>query len=217
MTRYANGKVYKIVNSVNDEFYVGSTCMPLSKRLSGHRTMARRGATSLIYRTFNELGLESFRIILIEAFPCETKEALLAREQHYIDELNPPLNKKAALGQYCVHNKRRTRCADCGGSEICQHRVNRDTCAPCHGRAICPHGRHKPSCRECHGSAVCEHDLQKRVCRECHGSGICEHLKSRQACIVCSPATCEICEIIMAKASMRKHLTSARHMANSMV
>jgi len=32
MNRYGNGKVYKLVNYIDGEIYVGSTCLSLSKR-----------------------------------------------------------------------------------------------------------------------------------------------------------------------------------------
>ena len=38
---YANGKIYKIVNDVNDEIYVGSTVKQLSNRMAQHRSLAK--------------------------------------------------------------------------------------------------------------------------------------------------------------------------------
>ena len=35
--RYNNSKIYKLVNSVDDAFYIGSTTAQLSKRLSWHK------------------------------------------------------------------------------------------------------------------------------------------------------------------------------------
>lgn len=40
--RYKNGKIYRLVNSVDDEFYVGSTCLPLAKRKSTHKSEAKK-------------------------------------------------------------------------------------------------------------------------------------------------------------------------------
>jgi hypothetical protein len=75
MNRYHNGKIYKLVNA-DTRIYVGSTCLPLSKRLSCHK----------------KAGWENVRIVQIEAFRCETKQELVAREQFYIDLLKPSLN-----------------------------------------------------------------------------------------------------------------------------
>ena len=35
---YKNGKIYQILNNVNDDIYVGSTCQALSKRMYQHRS-----------------------------------------------------------------------------------------------------------------------------------------------------------------------------------
>jgi len=34
---YKNSKIYKIVNDENDNFYIGSTCSTLVKRMYAHR------------------------------------------------------------------------------------------------------------------------------------------------------------------------------------
>jgi predicted GIY-YIG superfamily endonuclease len=41
--KYAKGKIYRLVNDVDNEFYVGSTCDLLSKRLYGHKKDAKEG------------------------------------------------------------------------------------------------------------------------------------------------------------------------------
>jgi len=83
--RYNNGKIYKIVNEVNSIIYVGSTCTTLSRRFSWHKSFCRRGHTSAIYAAMCEIGIEKFRIILIENYSTTEKNLLLAREQHWID------------------------------------------------------------------------------------------------------------------------------------
>ena len=44
--KYHNGKIYRLINDLDDEFYIGSTCSSLSSRLSLHRHDAKSGATS---------------------------------------------------------------------------------------------------------------------------------------------------------------------------
>lgn len=80
MPDYSQGKVYKIVNSANDVIYIGSTCQPLSSRMTGHRYFARSGKTQAMYCAMRELGIKKFRIILIEDFACMSKSQLEARE-----------------------------------------------------------------------------------------------------------------------------------------
>jgi group I intron endonuclease len=76
---YKNGQIYKVVNDVNDMLYIGSTCTTLSRRFSSHKQMSKT-ATSRHYAAMRELGVDRFRIILIEKFPCTCKAELVARE-----------------------------------------------------------------------------------------------------------------------------------------
>ena len=42
MPNYQQAKIYKIVNNVDDEIYVGSTVNRLSKRFSDHKAKAKK-------------------------------------------------------------------------------------------------------------------------------------------------------------------------------
>jgi len=95
--RYANGKVYKLVNDIDNEIYVGSTCLPLHKRLFYHKNKSKSQPTIKVYCHLNTIGFENIHIILIENFACDSKEELLARERHWIDTLKPSLNKQLPL------------------------------------------------------------------------------------------------------------------------
>lgn len=92
--KYSRGKIYKIVNDINDEIYVGSTVKTLSNRMAAHRSCLKisREKNRKIYKSMIEHGVDHFRIILIELFPCSCIEELRAREDFYIRELNPTLN-----------------------------------------------------------------------------------------------------------------------------
>ena len=83
---YKNGKIYCIRNKVDNDIYIGSTCSPLSKRMSGHRTdmRARPNTCSKLYQKMEEIGLDKFYIELILEYPCENKEQLHAKEGEYI-------------------------------------------------------------------------------------------------------------------------------------
>ena len=93
--KYLNGKIYKIWNIANDDVYVGSTCNPLFKRMSHHRGIVNhpKYAHRALYKMMSEVGVDNFRIELIEDYPCENKEHLRKREGHYIRELGT-LNMK---------------------------------------------------------------------------------------------------------------------------
>ena len=95
MPNYKLGKIYKIIDNTNDNIYIGSTCeYILSRRLAGHRSMYDRyvkGAKN--YTTsFEILKNENYCIILLESYPCDTKDQLTARESYYIQN-NECVNK----------------------------------------------------------------------------------------------------------------------------
>ena len=94
---YINGRIYKILNYIDNEVYVGSTCLPLSKRMATHRDNARRPEKQhyLLYTKMMEYGIENFYIELIEAYPCENMGELRKREGHFIREVGT-LNKLIA-------------------------------------------------------------------------------------------------------------------------
>ena len=134
MNRYTNGKIYKLVNDVDSKVYIGSTCLPLSKRKSSHKDNARRYPNRHVYAHLNSVGWENVRIVLIESVNAETKDQLLMREQHYIDLLSPSLNKLAAFVAECPHNiKNKEQCKLCGGSQICEHNREKQQCIKCNG------------------------------------------------------------------------------------
>ena len=87
INKYQKGKIYKIGNSVNNEIYVGSTYNTLSKRMCHHRSEAKLGRSYKLYDLMNELGVEHFRIELIENYPCKSKEELNAKEGHWIRQI----------------------------------------------------------------------------------------------------------------------------------
>jgi len=90
--RYSNAKIYRLVNSVDSEEYVGSTCGKLSKRKSDHKTDAKRKPSRRVYQHLNEVGWDNVDIVLVEEYPCENKNQLERRERHWIETLKPSLN-----------------------------------------------------------------------------------------------------------------------------
>ena len=93
---YKDGKIYCIRNYKTDDIYIGSTCEKyLSKRMVKHRSSMNndRDRNFPLYQKMNEVGVENFYIELIENYPCENRDQLRAREQHYIREM-ATLNKR---------------------------------------------------------------------------------------------------------------------------
>ena len=49
----------------------------------------------------------------------------------------------------CKHNKQKSYCYECKGSQICKHNRQKATCKKCGGSRICKHNRQKQHCYEC--------------------------------------------------------------------
>ena len=113
MPDYSDSKIYKLVNSVDDNIYVGSTCGTLRLRKSRHKADSKYHPNRHIYMHLNIIGWDNVRIILIESVFAETKDQLLLREQHWIDKLKPELNKYLAVYHKCDHNRIKNICTDC--------------------------------------------------------------------------------------------------------
>ena len=106
MPDFGCGKIYKIVSDEEgvDEIYVGSTTRRrLCDRMSVHRHDARRGSTSKVYVYMREHGVATFRIVLVEDYPCESRKELNMREDHWRELLGATLNSNRA------HNPERSR------------------------------------------------------------------------------------------------------------
>lgn len=106
LSRYAKAKIYKIINSVDNSFYIGSTCKNLlSQRMVQHREKACYvGNTNLLlYRKMREYGLDKFSIVLIENYPCKSDAELSIREEEIRQELKSDLNVQIAGTRQVKH------------------------------------------------------------------------------------------------------------------
>lgn len=92
MPDYSKGKIYKIENDIDDEIYIGSTVQPLCKRWECHKRNCNNGESSKLYNLMREYGVEHFKIILVEEYPCDNVEQLTQKEAEYIKQLGT-LNK----------------------------------------------------------------------------------------------------------------------------
>ena len=92
---YSNGKIYQILNTVDDSCYVGSTTQPLCKRMAMHRQRARTGADRIVYTKMRGLGVANFYIELLEDYPCNNAGQLRMREGYFIREIGTLNQRKA--------------------------------------------------------------------------------------------------------------------------
>ena len=84
MDRYSNSKIYKLVDN-EGYFYIGSTCCPLYKRLSKHKTDAKKNkSTSKVYTHFNYVGWENVKVVLVEEHCLDNIEQLRREEDKVI-------------------------------------------------------------------------------------------------------------------------------------
>ena len=95
MSRYATIKIYTVLNTVDDQVYVGSTTQPLCKRMWDHKVQIRNPEKNnrRLYKHMTNIGVDNVYIELIEPFPCSTREELLSKnlqtctEQFLIDDI----------------------------------------------------------------------------------------------------------------------------------
>jgi len=79
MPDYQKGKIYRMVNDELGLTYYGSTTQKLSARKASHKTQRSKGTSKQLFQKGN------VEIVLVENFPCDTKEELLMRERYYIE------------------------------------------------------------------------------------------------------------------------------------
>ena len=80
------------MDNTNGNIYIGSTCEPTSaRRLQCHRTNYRRYVKNLQphnTRSSEILKNGDYNIVLIELYPCNSKDELQARERYYIESMD---------------------------------------------------------------------------------------------------------------------------------
>jgi len=90
MPDYQLGKIYKIVDNTNNNVYIGSTCKILKQRLSGHVSVYKhylKGKNNYV-TSFDILENNDYEILLVESFPCDYKDELLARERYWTNKID---------------------------------------------------------------------------------------------------------------------------------
>jgi hypothetical protein len=95
MSKFANGKIYKIQCKITGECYIGSTIVTLSKRISTHKASYKRWLNGHGYKfsSYPIIERNDYEITLVENFPCDIKYHLLCRERYYIEHTPNCINK----------------------------------------------------------------------------------------------------------------------------
>uniref|UniRef100_A0A0G4HLY7 TNFR-Cys domain-containing protein n=1 Tax=Chromera velia CCMP2878 TaxID=1169474 RepID=A0A0G4HLY7_9ALVE len=98
---------------------------------------------------------------------------------------------------FCMHQRQRSKCKECGGSQVCAHGRIRSECKQCKGKSICEHGKRRTRCRDCGGGSFCEHAKRRDHCRICRPENFCQHGKriesTMRACRDCAESSEFIC------------------------
>lgn len=93
--KYGEGRkvIYKIENSITNEFYIGMT-INFNKRIISHLSALSKNDhyNRFLQDSFNEYGLEAFVFDVIEEFDEITTDELFEIETKYIKELRPSFN-----------------------------------------------------------------------------------------------------------------------------
>lgn len=130
MNKYSNAKIYEIVNVFTPEEieagakvlrYIGATICPLVKRVTTHKSEARRGTNQCRAHLVIENG--PFEANILELYPCKDRDELTTREAHYIRTLEcvnknvparSPEEKKAIIDARNAKNRpKRTAKVNC--------------------------------------------------------------------------------------------------------
>ena len=93
MSKYQNGKIYKLVDNTNGDVYIGSTITTLAHRLTVHKLKTNLCVSKIIIQNGD------YTMVLIESYPCNNKNELLMRERHWIENTicinkTPPIKTK---------------------------------------------------------------------------------------------------------------------------
>ncbi len=154
---YSKGKVYRLCHGPIT-VYIGSSVMPLNKRMNKHNSAARKGKTCRIYQYMREIGIENVRIVLIENWPCTSKMELVQREQYWMDHAKnvfPNVDLKNMLNAYISEEDKRLQMFQYNHSEVgrarntrCEpRRLETIQCHCCHSVVRKNIARHKKSKR----------------------------------------------------------------------
>ena len=101
--KYQRGKIYKIISPHTNKIYIGSTTeIYLSHRLAKHKNMYKLFLENKHHYTtiYELLKLGDVEIVLIETYPCCSKDELHKKERYYIE-----LNKDFVVNKFIPSRK----------------------------------------------------------------------------------------------------------------
>lgn len=94
MEKYQRAKVYAIICKKTGRRYIGSTCEPtLAKRLAQHVQQFKKAKKNIT--SFDIIKDGDYFIVLLESYPCNSRDELRMCEQKHIDSCECVNKQKA--------------------------------------------------------------------------------------------------------------------------
>jgi hypothetical protein len=96
MPNFENGKIYKLFSkNQSDKVYIGSTCSTLERRKQGHKNNYKSYLNNkyCYVSSFDIIHFDDADIVLIENYPCNSKDELHKRERYYIENTANCVNR----------------------------------------------------------------------------------------------------------------------------
>lgn len=88
---------YKIINSEDDQIYIGSTKQTLAKRMWGHKISCKKLDNKCkVYEHMREIGFNKFTIIELGRRKVEDRQQQFMFEYEWQEKLSPSLNMQRA-------------------------------------------------------------------------------------------------------------------------
>jgi len=84
--------LYRIINDVTDDVYIGSTIQSIKQRFKAHRSNANLKKPGWLYDCMRDIGIHHFRIELLEEIEIEHISELGLKEREHCDRIRPSLN-----------------------------------------------------------------------------------------------------------------------------
>ena len=96
---FKNAKLYRIVNSVDEMVYIGWTNGTIRIRWNKHKCDFKKGRYkhSPLHCHFDKLGIDKFRIELLEKWPCKGRHPIHNRE--YQRQIEVPENLRLHIAR----------------------------------------------------------------------------------------------------------------------
>lgn len=91
--------VYKIINNINNKFYIESSDRSFKERFKEHcryYEMYKEGTRKMmhpkLWKAYDKYGIENFSVEIIEVLNGKESDFILKREEFYINSLHPEYN-----------------------------------------------------------------------------------------------------------------------------